>query len=419
MSTIDNSARITPEDVKKCLINLGQVVFEVTDDCNLSCKYCAFGDLYGGYDRRASRRMRFEEARTIIDYLVSIWKQNALSDEEISTTISFYGGEPLLNFPLIKEVVEYVESLDIRRRFNFSMTTNCFLLDKYLQFLADHEFDILCSLDGDEKSNAYRIRKDGASSFNRVFANIKLLQNTYPEYFEKHVNFNAVLHNLNSVQKAAGFIKQEFNKNPSLSELSGVDIRAEKKDLFNQTFLGLRESFASTDGYDPVLSDLFVEDPDILDLQKYIDVHVGNCFVDYIDLLQDPESTTRTPSGTCIPFLRKMFVKVDGKIMQCERIPHRFAIGEVKDGVVHLDVDHIARWFNAFLDRIQKQCLICSRKPECPVCLFQMNGIDLDDYVCEDFMTDSEYERFCDARKVYLMKHPELYQKILEQFILR
>lgn len=80
------------------------------------------------------------------------------------------------------------------------MTTNAMLLDKYMDFLQEKEFRLLISLDGNEEGQGYRVDTRGNNSFPRVFHNIKLLQETYPEYFEKHVRFNAVLHNKNSVE---------------------------------------------------------------------------------------------------------------------------------------------------------------------------------------------------------------------------
>lgn len=44
---------IKADDIKRNLINLSQIVLEVTDLCNLNCKYCAYGDLYKGYDPRS------------------------------------------------------------------------------------------------------------------------------------------------------------------------------------------------------------------------------------------------------------------------------------------------------------------------------------------------------------------------------
>ncbi len=44
--------RISHKDIEYNLINLKQITFEITDDCNLVCKYCGYGDLYYGYDKR-------------------------------------------------------------------------------------------------------------------------------------------------------------------------------------------------------------------------------------------------------------------------------------------------------------------------------------------------------------------------------
>lgn len=361
--------------------------------------------------------MRFEDARTVIDYLVSIWRQGPDSDERKTTVISFYGGEPLLNISLIKNVVKYVEDLGINRRFVFAMTSNCLLLDKHMDFLVDHEFDLLCSLDGDKEADAYRIRKDGSPSFDRVFNNIKLLQETYPEYFQNHVNFNSVLHNLNSVQQSADFIKKEFNKIPLISELNMTGINIEQREQFENKYRSLKDNFRFTENYNPALNDLFIDDPQVLDLHQYLVTHLDNNYTDYLSLLQDPPTTKTVPTSTCIPFFRKMFIKVDGKIMQCERIPHKFSIGEVKDGKVSLDIVRVAIWFNAYLDKLQKRCLVCSRKQECPICFFQMEDIDSENPVCKAFMNNSEYEQVCNIRRVYLKKHPDLYKKIMEQFV--
>ena len=68
-----------------------------------------------------------------------------------------------------------------------------------MDYLVEKNFSILISLDGNEVQSAYRVDKHGNSSFSRVVRNVKKLQETYPDYFEKKVNFNSVLHNLNSV----------------------------------------------------------------------------------------------------------------------------------------------------------------------------------------------------------------------------
>ena len=86
--------------------------------------------------------------------------------------ISFYGGEPLLNFKFIKEAVTLIKNLNVNKEFSFSMTTNAIYLRKYIDFLAENKFDILVSIDGDRYEDSYRNFPNGNPSFNIVANNI-------------------------------------------------------------------------------------------------------------------------------------------------------------------------------------------------------------------------------------------------------
>ena len=138
----------TPNDIEQNLINLKQLVFEVTDACNLRCKYCGYADLYEGYDKRESTYFPFKRAKLIIDYLYkNYWKKKTGKGYTRTINIGFYGGEPLLNMPFIKEVIAYIENLSyIGIVFKFGMTTNAMLLDRYMDYLVEKDFFILISL---------------------------------------------------------------------------------------------------------------------------------------------------------------------------------------------------------------------------------------------------------------------------------
>ena len=98
---------VTSEDIRRNLVNLTQLVFEVTDDCNLSCVYCAYGNLYCDYDKREKKYMQLRDVRLLIDHLAEVW-QSSMSEAAVPETfIGFYGGEPLLNMVFIKEVINY------------------------------------------------------------------------------------------------------------------------------------------------------------------------------------------------------------------------------------------------------------------------------------------------------------------------
>ncbi len=417
-SNIINDARITSEDIVLSLANLKQLTFEVTDACNLKCKYCGYGDLYYGYDERHNSFMDFQCARGIIDYLAKIWEEHCKDIQNYHTYISFYGGEPLLNMPLIQKVVQYIEELHLNRNIIFSMTTNATRLNQYMDYLADKKIHLLISLDGDSSNNAYRVTRDGKSSFPKVFQNVRLLQKTYPVYFNENVSFNSVLHNLNSVESALSFIKDNFGKTPTISELNNSNIREDKYEVFEQMYQDKRTNMESSSERGELIDTLMMNDPDVYALLLYLHQYSGNVYNDYSSLMAPIKCRHCIPTGTCIPFGKKMFITVNGKILQCEKISQKFSLGYIHDGTVFLDAEAIAREYNCRLDHIQRFCSSCYRKGSCTQCMYYIDGIDEYGAACQSYMTKEmfdEYEHLCRA---FLKEHPILFKKLMTDIII-
>lgn len=415
---IINDARITSRDVLSALVNLKQLTFEVTDACNLKCKYCGYGELYCGYDERHNSFMDFQCAQSIIDYLVRIWEEHRLDVQNHHTYVSFYGGEPLLNMPLIQQIVQYFEALHIDRNIVFSMTTNATCLDRYMDFLSDHKIHLLISLDGNSNNNAYRVTKDGKPSFPKVLHNVHLLQKTYPAYFDEMVSFNSVLHNLNSVESVFSFIKNSFGKIPTISELNNSNIREDKREVFEQMYQNKRTSMESFSERESLIDSLMMNDPDVYSLLLYLHQYSGNVYNDYNSLLAPVKCGHCIPTGTCMPFGKKMFITVNGKILQCEKIGQQFSLGKIQNGVVLLDAEKIADDYNRRLDHIQWLCSSCYRKGSCTQCMYFINEIDKPRAECQSYMTRemfNEYEQHC---LVFLKEHPDLFKKLMTDIII-
>ncbi|MDR1199886.1 MAG: radical SAM peptide maturase [Prevotellaceae bacterium] len=409
--------RLTKYEVEDALINLKQVTLEVTDACNLRCKYCGYGDLYFGYDKREDKYLSFDMVKTLIDYLVDFWKSKKATSQIPKTYIGFYGGEPLMNMDLIKQTVEYVENLKINRNFVFAMTTNAMLLDRYMDYIAGKKFNTLISLDGNSKGHSYRVNHSGRNSFDTVYRNVKLLQQKHPEYFVEHVNFNSVLHNRNSVETTYTFIKNEFGKTPAMSELNNSGIRSDKIEEFNRTYRNKAESLLQSENYEKLSEDIFVGEPQTEQLLLFLHQYSGNTFRNYTDLFIDESELKYRSTGTCTPFGKKLFLTVNGKIIQCERIDHNFALGSVENGRVNLDLDYVVNRFNSYLDKLSKQCTVCHRKKSCIQCLYYIPDIDGDKPVCHGFMNKNDFERFQSYCLSHLAKKPQLYEKLMTEVL--
>lgn len=140
-------------------------VLFVTEDCNLRCPYC--------YVPKSPRRLDPAMGREVVDFMLDA------PPRAKSVMICFFGGEPLLEFDTIRELIEYGEqrSQEADKRIKFGMTTNGTLLtDEIIDFATEHKLTINFSMDGGPEShNANRRTVDGKGSFEFVDQALKRL----------------------------------------------------------------------------------------------------------------------------------------------------------------------------------------------------------------------------------------------------
>ena len=410
--------KATHNDILYHLQNLRHLVFEVTDQCNLDCRYCAYSELYRGYDARKGKNMSFIKAKLIMDYLCDLWKGGGYSDgSNNELTISFYGGEPLMNFRFIQQVIDYVENLGLEKIgkiCSYSMTTNAVLINQYMDYLVEKDFRLLISLDGDEFAQSYRRDHLGNNSFDRVFKNIKLLQDKYPEYFENKISFNSVLHNRNEIESIHQFIRTQFAKIPRISPLSEVGICKEKKHEFISIYRNPTESFYRSGNCEFIESEMLMRTPRTAQLADYI-LHQGaNDYYTYNDLYINKDELPLS-TGTCVPFFKKMFVTVNGKILPCERISQQFSVGQVHEDRVELNENYVVDRHNYYISKYANQCINCVSNRVCMQCVYFIDDICKDDTRCPSFLTKNDLERRNEDTFKFLEEHPHYYKRILEE----
>lgn len=150
--------------------HLRMLVLTVTHKCNLGCSYCYLRNLYP----EMGASMSFATATKAID---DLFDMTAVSKYKKPAVIGFFGGEPLLMFDLIKEVVSYARMI-FDNTVSFTITTNGTLItDEIAQFLAEHDFGIIVSVDGPENiHDAGRPMAGGGGSHASVLRGLEALR---------------------------------------------------------------------------------------------------------------------------------------------------------------------------------------------------------------------------------------------------
>lgn len=152
-----NGNKVSPE--RYLLLNLSH-------SCNLKCRYC-YASKEGYLQNYAQPLMDVKVAKEGISRFIidSVDMVNKIQ-------IIFFGGEPLLNFRVLREAVNFAEKLasEYSMEISFSVTSNGLLLDPdKLNFLKEHQFNIIISIDGEETGHdKYRVFEDGSGSYIRL-----------------------------------------------------------------------------------------------------------------------------------------------------------------------------------------------------------------------------------------------------------
>jgi uncharacterized protein len=147
------------------------IMLMVHTSCNLACDYCY--EVVSGF-HYSSGRMTFQQAQKVLDHYLN------QSGSRRRITVTFFGGEPLLNYDVIVQCVAYLRSRDqaFSKDIGFSITTNATLLtDSIIQFLVEHKFIVMLSIDGaPEKADTHRKDHGGRGATALAIANgLKLI----------------------------------------------------------------------------------------------------------------------------------------------------------------------------------------------------------------------------------------------------
>jgi len=295
------------EDIKH---KIPQLTLEVTQNCNFRCTYCVYSENYPTRRNHKNKNMYWETALNAI----KIFMQNSLKAN--IKNISFWGGEPLLNFDLINKVVNYIKKRYPDENMNYSFTTNgSFFNDETIEFLIKHNFKLLISIDGPKHINdKYRVDVKGNGTFDRVMQGMQKIIKQDKKYYDKFISFNCILTPNTNFSEVVSF----FSKNKLLNK---NNITLATISRFQTSFFNKYRDYSFEQFYylGKIYCDLAINN--MLDKERAVKKFFEKDMLKIFKRCRHEIRDTIAPNGCCVPLLKKMFVDVDGNIHTCERVP--------------------------------------------------------------------------------------------------
>lgn len=371
---------------------LGQLILQVTQQCNLRCSYCTYSGIYEGNRTHSANRMSFETAKKAIDFFFCHSIDNA------SLPIGFYGGEPLLEFDLIVKCVEYIEEKNEGKEIQFGLTTNGTLLEgERARYLVEHNFDISISLDGSQKEHdACRKFPDGSGSFELVIKRVEEMFKLYPDYTKTKVKFFTTVNPYMDLGCVLNYFdSSELIDRSALLYNTMVPVNLKEEALYQKSYYLVRNYeyvrmlFALAGKLEETyMNRLVARDADQI-AQLWKSVHSKR-----------PLKPFAFQAGSCMPGILRLFIRYDGGFYPCERVNENldyYKIGCIEDGFYLERMKNLLNIGKLTEDECKKcwnlrRCVMCSSEIE-------LNGKEEPDKtdkleVCKKHRDETEFELY-------------------------
>lgn len=336
----------TPTDAPQnppAVFPLQTLVLNLTNQCNLSCQYCyEFGADKVATPEGKPKFMDLETAKASVDFLL------AQSAGRRTIHITFFGGETLMNFPLLKQVVGYAnqQAQAEGRTIDFSLTTNATLLTPaIIEFLSENRIGVTVSMDGPkEMHDRLRVFANGRGSYDMIEPRVRaLIQNHRTRPITARVTLTA---GVTDVVKIFRHLKQDLG----FHEIGFAPVTTSPNQLYA---IGSR-------GMDQVLEEFHLLAAEYLEYALRGEMHG---FTNVSDTLAELHQGVNK-SHPCGAGLGLMGVGPSGDIAPCHRFvdSDTHALGHISTGI---DRDKQADFLRRGHIDSKYDCHTCWARPLC------------------------------------------------------
>ena len=296
-------------------------------------------------------------AEAAIRYLCDINKT------EDAINISFYGGECMLHFALLRNIMAFSQKAHGDRHFQYHFDTNGTLMcPEHIECFLEYDTFVQVSIDGPRTlHDRFRVTRRGRGTYDRVIAGLRMIREADPDYYRTRVRFSVTISPPYDLQAIDRLLADDL--------FADHVVAARFVDPVDTSFYERFESASDRRHYRDEISAL---------RSGFIDALVGGARPSPLaaNFLERPlfriHRRGRTPEGSelpsngcCVPGCRKLFVDVHGDFRPCERVGQAFVIGNIRDG---LDLDRMRALASDYVDMSSDDCATCWAARLCALC---------------------------------------------------
>ncbi len=337
---------------------IGHLCLNITDSCNLRCKYCAFSGTYYFERLHSSKSM----SNKLIKKTVNYYLRHAREAE--NKVISIYGGEPLTVFQKIVYLSDVLSNSNPNSDCTIRIDTNGVLLsDPHItNYVIKNNIDLQISLDGPKSTqDRYRVDKNNKPTYDKIISNLSNIKKINRQYYDEHVSFSITLAPDYNLYEINNFF--ETNKLVKGHHMLCSSVRRHDTNFF--------------DRYTP---DIYEKKQKQMQTLKgnYINARIAGkeptafekaLFEKSIVLLHarklDEPYDSISMNGCCFPGLRKIYVNTNGNIHPCEKVGNAYNIGSLDKG---LELNKIADMLKQYVSASETHCIKCWGAKICGIC---------------------------------------------------
>lgn len=347
---------------------IANMILQVTQNCNLRCEYCVYSGKYNNREH-TNKRMSFHTAKRAIDFLLEH------SKERDKIYIGFYGGEPLLEFELIKKCIIYAREVFEGKEVCFNFTTNATLLtEDKIEDIVKNDVRIMVSIDGPRHvhDKHRKFANNHAGSFDMAIKNLNYIKHKYPDYYKKCVTFNIVLDINNDLEDVLQFFHENELFEAGMCNVSFISDRNLKENSKEYN-----EKFAAQMQYS--LFKLYLQ---MIGKLKSTSASIFYSQIVKMREIRDTSFAKRASlpqkghrGGPCVPGVFRLFVTVDGRFFPCERVSESSCVCEIGDIENGYNIENIKKIVNIG-KYTEEQCKNCWAYSYCTICIGDADGYE-------------------------------------------